>query len=190
VAFASDTAGTTAAVPHNKRCKMTATITQALDPRFTLRKMRTFKAMSDETLCYTATLYVDGVKTANCENRGNGAPDEFDVFDATKWKEFSEVAKTDAEFDFDCEDQLIGRMLHIYDVTKQMKGWLKKAVIFRLEGDGAGVWRRHTHLGHIRNCRLAVRQIATCDFVKRRYGKQITRILASADEVRNADLDL
>lgn len=38
----------------------------------TLKNVKVIKSMSRETLCYTATIYVDGFKAGTCENDGSG----------------------------------------------------------------------------------------------------------------------
>ncbi|OJW42432.1 MAG: hypothetical protein BGO50_01485 [Rhodanobacter sp. 67-28] len=41
-------------------------------PNITFKNLREFKPLSEETICFTATLYLDGVRAAHLENRGNG----------------------------------------------------------------------------------------------------------------------
>lgn len=41
----------------------------------TLKKLTYSKALSEETMCFTADVYMNGKLTANISNRGNGAPD-------------------------------------------------------------------------------------------------------------------
>lgn len=38
----------------------------------TIKKLKVIKAMSEETLCFTATVYVDGKKAGTAQNRGFG----------------------------------------------------------------------------------------------------------------------
>ncbi|UJJ60600.1 hypothetical protein [Rhodanobacter denitrificans] len=42
-------------------------------PTFQFKSLRELKQMSEETICFVATLYVDGVRVAQLENRGFGA---------------------------------------------------------------------------------------------------------------------
>lgn len=44
---------------------------------FALRAVKVNQALSEETLCFSATLYVDGKKAATVGNRGHGGPDEW-----------------------------------------------------------------------------------------------------------------
>ncbi|KZC32639.1 MULTISPECIES: hypothetical protein [unclassified Rhodanobacter] len=43
-------------------------------PSFQFKSLREFRQLSEETLCFMATLYIDGVRVAQLENRGTGGP--------------------------------------------------------------------------------------------------------------------
>lgn len=40
-----------------------------------LKNVKIFESLSEETLCYSATVYVDGTRTVEVSNHGNGGPD-------------------------------------------------------------------------------------------------------------------
>lgn len=46
-------------------------------PKIELRKVKVHAGLSEETVAYTADLYVDGKLFAHASNRGHGGPDEF-----------------------------------------------------------------------------------------------------------------
>jgi len=50
-------------------------------PYIELRSIKHVAAMSEETHCYTATLYVDGIRWGTLSNRGYGAGDDFHGID-------------------------------------------------------------------------------------------------------------
>ncbi len=42
-----------------------------------LRKLKIIKALSEETACYTAEIWIDGVLSFHASNRGHGAADDY-----------------------------------------------------------------------------------------------------------------
>lgn len=44
-------------------------------PIITIKNLKTMESLSEETTCYTATVYVDGVKWGESSNTGNGGED-------------------------------------------------------------------------------------------------------------------
>lgn len=56
-------------------------------PILTIKNLTTNAALSEETACFSAVLYVDGVKTANVNNRGCGGAHEMRFVSGSKWNE-------------------------------------------------------------------------------------------------------
>lgn len=42
-----------------------------------LRKLRVVAALSEETACYTAEIWIDGVRSFAASNRGHGGADDY-----------------------------------------------------------------------------------------------------------------
>lgn len=57
-----------------------------------LRNIQHISKMSEETACFTATLYIDGAKAGRVSNRGHGGCNEYD--DNTAEDRLNEYAKT------------------------------------------------------------------------------------------------
>jgi len=114
--------------------------------KVTLKNIKVCQFASQETLCFEATVYIDGKKAGHVSNDGHGGSNIY----------YIEKAKRDA-FHAYCEslpstygieghpnadaDELIGRLLDEHEANKQMKTWCRKKVMFRLNGDKDGEWR-------------------------------------------------
>lgn len=59
--------------------------TTSLAPKIELRGIKTSAFASEETHCYTATLWVDGEKWGTVGNDGHGGPDRFDGCGGRGW---------------------------------------------------------------------------------------------------------
>lgn len=45
--------------------------------KLTIKNLKTAKFASEETLCYEATIYIDGVRACTAHNQGYGGPDDY-----------------------------------------------------------------------------------------------------------------
>jgi hypothetical protein len=62
--------------------------------RITLKAIKYNKAMSDETFCYSATVYFDGKRVGLTMNRGHGSDDEIEVTNANGWTKMDNYVST------------------------------------------------------------------------------------------------
>ena len=95
-----------------------------------LKKVKYFDAMSEETPCFTAELYDNGVHVATVKNNGHGGGNS--VY-PTNGKKYSDVAQYD-NLDVECD---IFGMVYDYDtVTKHQNKSLviKKDDVIKLVG--------------------------------------------------------
>lgn len=53
-----------------------------------LKNIKVYDELSEETLCFTATLYIDGVNRGEVSNRGQGGCNDFDDI---SWKEEEKI---------------------------------------------------------------------------------------------------
>ena len=100
-----------------------------------LKNIKCFGAMSEETNCYTATVYVDGKASVAVSNRGHGGPDEqrmigkdhnLDIIDA--WCRANLPKRTnpfnDQEYECDlemwCGDE-VDKFLALREMRRRMK---------------------------------------------------------------------
>ena len=56
-----------------------------------LKNIKYFASGSQETPCYTATVYVDGKKAIYVSNNGHGGCDKHDVADSFTWKDIENI---------------------------------------------------------------------------------------------------
>jgi hypothetical protein len=100
---------------------------------------------SQETECFNATIYVDGVKSGNVSNEGNGGPNRYEPHEIEE--RLSTYAKTlpriDTSYMFsdgqkhtmECDaDILVGNLLNEFLNRKRLKNLCAKKTLFRLTG--------------------------------------------------------
>lgn len=111
-----------------------------------LKNVKIAASLSQETLAYTATLYVDGVKAAHMENHGHGAADSIHWINrelgmkVQAWAQTQERDPRFPELAVDVE-MLVHRLLETYEEERQLRRWCKKWIVFQLPGDG-DAWRK------------------------------------------------
>lgn len=132
--------------------------------RITLKSLKINKTLSEETLCYSATVYLDGKPVMAASNRGQGASDDLWPIDTVPVERVAELRKLakalfladptpfhpddikvegggiDLSY-LDPLEIIIGRIIDNMEIEKQYKRWCKKSVVFRVEGDPEGQWR-------------------------------------------------
>lgn len=120
------------------------------DTKVTLKNLKIAQFASEETLCFEATLYVDGTRAAVVSNEGQGGPNRYHPVNA-KGRELLEKAEAYAKglpplqsdygpLDFDL-DLLVHDLVERYEETKTLKRWSKTKTVFRLPEDEKGAWR-------------------------------------------------
>jgi len=107
---------------------------------FTLKNLKVCEWASEETTCFTATLYVDGKRVGNCSNDGHGGCNRYD-FNETTYAELATQYLWEHDVKF-CEeigypksdkatftpdfDVLICNLIDQHEVTKQIKSFKNK----------------------------------------------------------------
>jgi len=136
--------------------------------------------MSEETECFSATIYVDGVKAGTVSNRGHGGCNDYYWSNPVLGKQLEEYAQAQTtQYEFEKLDQLIDDIVAQVATEKQMKGWMKKHTCFRLKGDDRGTWRRLSG--------GPVDQAAT-ELLTKKYGDQLEIILTDSNITEAAKL--
>ena len=108
-----------------------------------LKNVKINQALSEETNCFSATIYLDGGRVGTVANRGCGGGNEYHWSDKDAGERLHEYAKSLPPLDelsMDL-DLLIDDILRKQDIESQYKKWCKKDVMYRLKGDKEGVWR-------------------------------------------------
>jgi hypothetical protein len=98
---------------------------------------------SEETLCYSATVYIDGKKAGTACNRGYGGPDQF--FPPGLRATLDAYAKTlpaDSEGFPEDAESVVGALLDEHLTTQKLKRACAKQTLFRVVGKeyGEGVY--------------------------------------------------
>jgi len=107
-----------------------------------LRNLKVHEDMSDETLCFSATIYCDGIKTAHVHNTGTGGCNMYDEFDRKKFAEFSAFCKAQKlEFAFEQKDQVIDNLIDTQKESKWIARQKKKGyTVYSLKGEKPGTF--------------------------------------------------
>lgn len=107
-----------------------------------LRSVHYSERMSEETSCFDAAVYIDGVKAGTVCNRGTGGSDEFnpwelqtrlDAYGATLPKKVADFLDSATGKPFEMEqnaESLIGDLLTDYLVTRDFKRDLRNKLLF------------------------------------------------------------
>ena len=114
-----------------------------------LKKLKTHEDMSDETLCFSAEVWVDGRAIAYANNQGTGGENNYHVIPDMKpaWDKVLDHVKAQPAHEYQgitlpySIDQLIDELIAKQEERKQLKRWCKTQTVFRLKGDQPGSWR-------------------------------------------------
>jgi len=118
-----------------------------------LRKVMYHEGMSDETFCFEAEIWMDGVKLADARNRGTGGSNEYypvGGYRNPNWKSFHEYCKSqphhhDSEYVDQYVNSLFVKWIQQRDAKRaqaQVKRWCKTFIVYRLKEDPEGSWWR------------------------------------------------
>lgn len=107
-----------------------------------LKNIKVMSSLSEETNCYSASLYVDGKKIGDVSNRGHGGPDNFygdrAAFNAAEaWVKANmpplETSMGGDPLEMDME-LLCGTLLEDHLLRKDLKSSLRRKVLFVNDG--------------------------------------------------------
>lgn len=120
---------------------------------FEIKNVRRLAGLSEETECFTATLYVDGKRKTTVKNSGHGGPNSYNgltpleqqAYDLIAHNWLNENDKGYREYDFrdahEALDVLVGILCENYENAARMRRLFKKHVLFTLPGDKPGEMR-------------------------------------------------
>lgn len=107
-----------------------------------LKNVKIHPDMSEETNCFSATIYFDGKKIGEVRNNGRGGCNDYHWSDPVAGKALTAWAETQPhEFAFDHLDQVIDPLLEQQETIKWLKRNTKSKTLFRLPGDRKAEWR-------------------------------------------------
>jgi hypothetical protein len=114
-----------------------------------LKNVKVFALMSDDSLAYTATVYVDDVRAFTAANRGDGGATVFAPVSPgtahliTAAEEYARTlppyVSQYGELDYDLE-LLIDVMAGEWQAEQRLKRMCRKKTVFRLPGQDAGAY--------------------------------------------------
>lgn len=124
---------------------------------FEIKNFKYLEARSEETNCFSAVLYVNGKKAADCGNSGHGGPTAIYFFPSCEQmeREIKDFLKTQPkikyeryEFDLTLEYIVDGLVEECLD-AKFLKKWMKKAGKYLLFRNPQGTyyqisWKKYT----------------------------------------------
>lgn len=109
-----------------------------------LRNIKTNERLSDETNCYSATLYIDGKLAGEVCNRGCGGPDEqhlkagYDIKTINEWLAANEAPMSMAKYnmeDVPCDLEMhCGRIVAVQQELRRFRRLCKSNVVV-VDGD-------------------------------------------------------
>jgi hypothetical protein len=123
-------------------------------PKIELRAIQTSAFASEETHCYTATLYVDGLKWGSVSNEGHGGADHFHGVDGKSYADLkaldAQIAATYPESDVsylygeetpagthmqtESLETLCGEIVNAHLMAKELKRAMGRKVMFTKPG--------------------------------------------------------
>ena len=137
----------------------------------TLKNIKVAAFLSQETVAFSATVFIDGKRVGTVDNAGQGGGNNYN-FDYPKLLEAAEeFVKTQPrvfpEFENDL-DSYIGKLVDDHENKKRLARICKKKTLFLLEGDDESKgWRTIKHpYGE-----------AVQAFLDKNYGSKVARIL-------------
>ena len=115
-----------------------------------LKNLKVHNDMSQETTCFSATLYIDGKKVGQARNDGQGGPNMVHFDDPKLYKQFEDFCKSqpphkskfsDKPLSMD-SDFYISLLVEQAEQNQQIKRWCKgnKQTVFRTKSHKEGEW--------------------------------------------------
>ena len=109
--------------------------------RLSLKNVKINSAVSQETNCFSASIYLDGKKVGTARNHGNGGPNFYDWEDRQAGAEVEAYADAQTlEFDFEKLDQIVEGMLAQHAEDRQVTVWCRTRLVYRRADTPNGSW--------------------------------------------------
>jgi hypothetical protein len=118
--------------------------------RISLKNLKVHTRLSEETPCYTASIYFDGKKVAEVENRGDGGCDNHYITNQPGWDEMQNYVDTFEPEVWNHGDScgammpdiewVCAELINDWYVERDLKALLRKRVLF-LRPDAEGIYQ-------------------------------------------------
>jgi hypothetical protein len=106
-----------------------------------LKNIRVHNDMSEETTCFSASVYVNGVKAGTAKNDGRGGCNMYYLERDVGEKALFDWAEQETGESFESLDWYLYQLIDKWEESKTYKRWCKKQLVFKLEGDAKDDWR-------------------------------------------------
>ena len=109
--------------------------------KYEIKALKIVKQMSEETMCFTCDLYVDGKKFAHVSNTGKGGCHKVMPYPPYKWPD---VEKLEAEMEadkflvqsqYEKFESAVDRLIELQEIEKQFTKLMKTKVCMIADGD-------------------------------------------------------
>jgi len=107
-----------------------------------LKSITTNLSMSDETICFSANLYIDNKKIGTVMNRGHGGAHEFSG-DWAAYRAANDWVVHNTEHTNSCDDAIeymIDELVHDYNITQMIKRKIKTHLLITEKGNNDLFW--------------------------------------------------
>ncbi len=102
----------------------------------TLSDVKIHPDMSEETVCFSAIILLDGKEIGTVRNSGQGGSHVYYWQDRNAGAEIQKWSNTqNTEFDFEKLDQIIDEKISDFEEKEQLRRWCQRKTLFRLKGD-------------------------------------------------------
>lgn len=101
-----------------------------------LKNVKICEWMSQETCCYSATVYVNGSRAFTVENSGHGGCDNHHVLDQNLYQKFLSHVKKSGE----SVDTFMAMELDKWELNKKLKKRCKKQTVVKMVGQNEDQW--------------------------------------------------
>jgi hypothetical protein len=145
-----------------------------------LKKYKNHPGMAEESPCFEAELWADGIKIADVHNRGTGGSHDYYWQDIKLWQQLNDWAEAqDLPYEHEKLDQLVNRLMARADDRKWLLRKCREGTVCRTAKDKPGEWTVYTLFPWPANDKLKQEKL--------RAGKRMT-LVANEDIEKALDL--
>jgi len=154
---------------------MATTTATATAIQVELKNVKIAQQLSEETTAFTATVHVNGKRTAIAKNHGHGGSNVYDILDRDRWDALEAHVETLPPLPNEflpnglpmSVDLFVEELLLQWEQDVQLKRWCRKDLVYRLKGDEKGRWRLMPHRNDV---------VAAIEYIKNERGEKLEEI--------------
>jgi len=149
-----------------------------MDGNLDLRNIKVHNDMSEETVCFSASIYWKGKRIGVARNGGRGGCNFYEWLDKDasdeldRWVEQQHLTYTgfdgeEKEVTFEKLDWIVNELVEKHEKKKWLRRKTRTQILFRIEGDEEGSYKTVRHQG---------KPIETVEWVRNKYGDTIIEL--------------